>query len=95
MSTPNIVNERSRRTSIAALLLEREDFDPTYEDDNAVDPQNLPDNILAIYNTLVDSNLQVVDPNASIFGDARGHPFFDAPPNRRVPGVPQHQGNAK
>ena len=70
MSTQNIVNERSRRTSIAALLLEREDFDPTYEDDNAVDPQNLPDNILAIYNTLVDSNLQVVDPNASIFGDA-------------------------
>ena len=64
MSTQNIVNERSRRTSIAALLLEREDFDPTYEDDNAVDPQNLPDNILAIYNTLVDSNLQMVDPNA-------------------------------
>ena len=46
-------------------LLEREDFTPTYEDDNAVDPRNLPENILAIYNTLVDSNLQVVDPNAA------------------------------
>ena len=70
MSTQNIANERSRRISIAEVLLEREDFTPTYEDDNAVDPRNLPENILAIYNTLVDSNLQVVDPNASIFGDA-------------------------
>ena len=70
MSTQHIVNERVRRTSIAAALLGREDFDPTYADDNDVDPQNLPDNVLAVYKNLVDSNLQMVDPNASIFGDA-------------------------
>ena len=69
MSTQNIVNERSRRTSIAALLLGREDFDAEYADDNDVDPQNVPDEILAIYKNMVDSNLQMVDPNASIFQD--------------------------
>ena len=69
MSTQNIANERSRRTSIAALLLGREDFDATYADDNDVNPENVPDDILAIYQNMVESNLQMVDPNASIFQD--------------------------
>ena len=78
MSTQNIANERSRRTSIAALLLGREDFDATYADDNAVDPENLPDNILAVYRKMVDSNLQMVDPNASTPGDAEENVPNDA-----------------
>jgi len=69
MSTQNIENERARRVSIAALLLDDEGFDATYADDNAVDPENVPEEILAIYNNMVESNLQLVDPNASIFQD--------------------------
>ena len=78
MSTQTIVNERSRRTSIAALLLGREDFDATYADDNDVDPENLPGDILAVYRNMVDSNLQMVDPNASTPGDAEENAPNDA-----------------
>ncbi|MGB0675649.1 MAG: hypothetical protein ACPGOU_05435, partial [Candidatus Nanopelagicales bacterium] len=78
MSTQTIVNERSRRTSIAALLLGREDFDATYADDNDVDPENLPGDILVVYRNMVDSNLQMVDPDASTPGDAEENAPNDA-----------------